>query len=60
MIDLILEATPARARRMIEQELATGKKATAKEVQKARRAIADAAMEMLEKGIIEIASTEEE
>jgi flagellar motor switch protein FliG len=60
MIDLILEATPARARRMIEQEMATGKKATAKEVQKARRAIADAAMEMLEKGIIEIASTEEE
>lgn len=60
MIDLILEATPARARRMIEQELATGKKASAKETQKARRAIADAAMEMIEKGIIEIGTAEEE
>jgi flagellar motor switch protein FliG len=60
MIDLILEATPARARRMIEQEIATGKKPSAKEIQKARRAIADAAMEMIEKGIIEIGTTEEE
>ena len=60
MAELILEATPARARRMIEQELATGKKASAKEVQKARRAIADAAMEMIEKGIIEIGNSEEE
>ncbi|WP_295555983.1 FliG C-terminal domain-containing protein [uncultured Hyphomicrobium sp.] len=60
MIDLILEATPARARRMIEQELATGKKPSTKEVQKARRAIADAAMEMIEKGIIEIGNNEED
>jgi flagellar motor switch protein FliG len=60
MIDLILEATPARARRMIEQEIGTGKKPSAKEIQKARRAIADAAMEMIEKGIIEIGTTEEE
>lgn len=60
MMELILEATPARARRMIEQELTTGKKANAKEIQKARRAIADAAMEMIEKGIIEIGNTEED
>jgi flagellar motor switch protein FliG len=60
MIDMILEATPTRARRMIEQELATGKKATAKEIQKARRAIADAAMEMIEKGIIEVGNSEED
>jgi flagellar motor switch protein FliG len=60
MIEMILEATPNRARRMIEQELTTGKKATAKEIQKARRAIADAAMEMIEKGIIEIANNEED
>ncbi len=60
MIDMILEATPTRARRMIEQELATGKKATTKEVQKARRAIADAAMEMIEKGIIEIGNPDED
>ncbi|HRN88793.1 FliG C-terminal domain-containing protein [Hyphomicrobium sp.] len=60
MIELILEATPGRARRMIEQEVATGKKPSAKEIQKARRAIADTAMEMIEKGIIEIGNPEEE
>lgn len=60
MIEMILEATPTRARRMIEQELATGKKANSREIQKARRAIADAAMEMIEKGIIEIGNAEEE
>jgi flagellar motor switch protein FliG len=60
MIDMVLEATPTRARRMIEQELATGKKANTREIQKARRAIADAAMEMIEKGIIEIGNAEEE
>lgn len=60
MIEMILEATPTRARRMIEQELESGKKASTKEIQKARRAIADAAMEMIEKGIIEVGNTEED
>ena len=60
MRDMVLEAIPGRARKMIEQELATGKKPQAKEVQKARRAVADAAMEMIEKGIIEIGQAEEE
>lgn len=60
MMELILEATPGRARRMIEQELATGKKPSPKEIQKARRAIADAAMEMIEKGIIEVGNSEED
>ncbi len=60
MLNLILESTPGRARRMIEQEVATGKKPSAKEIQKARRAIADTAMEMIEKGIIEIGGAEEE
>jgi flagellar motor switch protein FliG len=58
--DLILEAVPARARRMIEQEIATGKKALTREVTKARRAIADLALEMIEKGVIEVNSVEEE
>lgn len=60
MIELILESTPGRARRMIEQELATGKKPSVREVQKARRAIADAAMEMIEKGIIEVGNPDDE
>lgn len=60
MRDAILEAIPGRARRMVEQELQTGKKPQAKETQKARRAIADAAMELIEKGIIEIGGAEDE
>jgi flagellar motor switch protein FliG len=58
--DLILDAVPARARRMIEQELATGKKPLTKEVAKARRAIADLALDLMEKGVIELNSRDEE
>jgi flagellar motor switch protein FliG len=58
--DLILEAVPARARRMIEQELATGKKPLTKEVAKARRAIADLALDLMEKGVIDLNSQEED
>jgi flagellar motor switch protein FliG len=44
---------------MIEQELATGRPALAKEVMKARRAIADLALEMIERGVIELSSQDE-
>jgi flagellar motor switch protein FliG len=57
--DLILEAVPARARRMIEQEIETGKKPLTKEINKARRAIADLALELMEKGVIELNSEDE-
>ena len=56
--DMILEAVPARARRMIEQEIATGKKPLTKEITKARRAIADLALELIEKGVIELNAQE--
>jgi flagellar motor switch protein FliG len=56
---LILEAVPARARRMIEQEIATGKKPLTKEIAKARRAIADLALELMEKGVIELNADDE-
>jgi len=52
--EMILSAVPARARRMIEQEIATGRPAMAKEVTKARRAIADLALDLIEKGVIEL------
>jgi flagellar motor switch protein FliG len=58
--DLILEAVPARARRMIEQEIATGKKPLTKEIAKARRAIADLALELVEKGVIDLNSQDED
>ncbi len=56
----ILESVPSRARRMIEQEIETGKKALTKEVTKARRAIADYALELIEKGVIETQGQEED
>ncbi len=56
----ILESVPSRARRMIEQEIETGKKALSKEVTKARRAIADYALELIEKGVIETQGQEDE
>jgi flagellar motor switch protein FliG len=52
--DLILAAVPARSRRIIEQELANGPAPAQKEIQKARRAIADMALEMSERGEIEL------
>jgi flagellar motor switch protein FliG len=58
--ELILEAVPARARRMIEQEIATGKKPLTKEISKARRAIADLALDLMEKGVIELNAEDEE
>jgi flagellar motor switch protein FliG len=56
---MILETVPSRSRRMIEQELETGKKALTKEVTKARRAIADLALDMIEKGTIELNQQDE-
>jgi flagellar motor switch protein FliG len=56
--DLILASVGARARRMIEQEVSSGASAPQKEIAKARRAIADLALEMIERGLIELAPEE--
>jgi flagellar motor switch protein FliG len=47
----------ARARRMVESELATGGPAQQRDVMKARRAIADMVLEMAERNEIEIHSS---
>ncbi len=52
--ELILSSMAARARRMVESELATSGPAPQRDVVKARRAIADFALEMAEKNEIEI------
>jgi flagellar motor switch protein FliG len=57
--ELLLEAIPARARRGIVVELAEGPQIKPREVMKAQRAIADVALELIEKGIIELASEQE-
>jgi flagellar motor switch protein FliG len=56
----ILAAVPSRMKRMIEQEIASGKRPLTKEVNKARRAIADLALQMIERGAIELGVPEEE
>jgi flagellar motor switch protein FliG len=56
----ILSAMPARMQRMIEQEIATGKVPFTREVSKARRAIADLALQLIEQGSIEIDQQEDE
>lgn len=56
----ILAAVPARMKRMIEQEIATGKRPLTKEVNKARRAIADLALHLIEAGSIELGDGDED
>jgi flagellar motor switch protein FliG len=55
--ELILTSMGARARRMVESELATGGPAQQRDVMKARRAIADMVLEMAERNEIEIHSS---
>jgi flagellar motor switch protein FliG len=57
--ELILSSMGARARRMVENELNTGGPAQQRDVMKARRAIADAVLEMAERNEIEIHSNGE-
>ena len=57
--ELILSSMGARARRMVENELNTGGPAQQRDVMKARRAIADAVLEMAERNEIEIHATGE-
>ena len=56
--DVILSTLSSRARRIVESELANGGPAPQREVQKARRAIADVALEMSQRGELELRSDE--
>lgn len=58
LTDLILGSLGSRSRRMIETELASGANPPQRDVQKARRAIADLALELSEKGLIDIHADE--
>jgi flagellar motor switch protein FliG len=57
--NLVLSCVSARSKRMIEAELSSGAAAPAKEIAKARRAIADLALELAERGMIELNPGEE-
>lgn len=57
--ELVLSCVSARSRRMIEAELASGGTVPTREIAKARRAIADLALELAERGLIELNPPEE-
>jgi flagellar motor switch protein FliG len=54
--DVILSTLSSRARRIVESELTNGGPAPQREVQKARRGIADIALEMSQRGELELRS----
>jgi flagellar motor switch protein FliG len=58
--DAILASLAARARRIVETELTSGGSASQRDVLKARRTIADAALELASGGEIELSSFEDE
>ena len=57
--EFILSALGSRSRRIIEQELASGANPPQRDVQKARRSIADLVLKLSEKGLIDIHGDEE-
>ncbi|MEQ8824497.1 MAG: FliG C-terminal domain-containing protein [Filomicrobium sp.] len=59
IVDVALAAVSARAKRMIEQELSGGAPALKKDILKAQRQIADLALEMADRGLIELNPTSE-
>ena len=60
MQDQILKAVPSRARRAIEADLTDGPQVKPREALKAQRAIADVALGMVERGVIELNRDEED
>lgn len=60
MREIVLSAVSARSRRMIEQEIASASNVPPREIAKARRAVADLALELAERGQIDIAQQQEE
>ncbi len=58
--DFILSSVPSRMRRVIEQDLAAAAPLTDKEVEKARREIADFALQLADQGAISLAFAEAE
>lgn len=60
MREIVLSSVSSRSRRMIEQEIAGAGNVSPREIAKARRAIADLALELAERGQIDIAQQQDE
>ena len=59
MKEVILSSVPSRMRRVIEQDLAVAPPLTEKEIEKARRDIADSALQLADEGKISLADTDD-
>ena len=57
--DAVLSSLTSRARRLVESELENGAPVSQREIVKARRAIADLVLEMVQRNEIEISATAE-
>ncbi len=58
--DFILSSVPSRTRRVIEQDLAAAAPMSEKEVEKARREVADFALQLSDQGVISLAFADAE
>ncbi len=56
--DLILTTVPSRTRKVIEQELAAAAPMSEKEIEKARRAVADMALQLADQGVVNLSFEE--
>ena len=59
MKELILSTVPSRTRRVIEQELAGAAPMSEKEMEKARRVVADMALQLADQGVVDLSFGEE-
>ena len=59
MRDLILSTVPSRTRRVIETELAAAAPMSEKEMEKARRVVADMALQLADQGVVDLSFGEE-
>ena len=57
--ELILSTVPSRTRRVIEQELASAAPLSDKDVEKARRAVADMALQLADQGLVDLSFGED-
>jgi len=57
--ELVLSTVPSRTRKMIEQELASAAPLSEKDVEKARRAVADMALQLADQGVVDLSFGEE-
>lgn len=58
--DMVLSALSSRARRMVENELSNGQAASKRDVREAQRAIADIALDLAGRGVIQLDASREE